>query len=145
MGAINPNTSGKMRSGPNRPRGRYNGNRPFQQQPRPPQRNQSLDSNGPSIKIRGSAYQIFERYVALAQEAERSGDRIAAENLYQHAEHYFRVANAGHDGNQQQGTPALPIEPADAAMNEAQQGSSEVDSDLDTSQPGWGDDRPGFL
>jgi hypothetical protein len=108
-GAINPNTSGNMRSGSNQPpRGRYNGGRPFQQQPRPAQRNQSLDSNGPNIKIRGSAHQIFERYVALAREAATSGDRIAAENFYQHAEHYFRIANASRDGSQQGTSPSRP-------------------------------------
>ena len=101
-GTINPNTPGRMRSGSNQPpRSRYNGSRPFQQQHRLPQRNQSFDSNGPNIKIRGSAHQIFERYVALAREAATSGDRIAAENLYQHAEHYFRIANASRDGSQQ--------------------------------------------
>ncbi len=132
-----------MRSEPTRPpRSRYNGNRPFQQQPRPPQRNQTFDNNGPNVKIRGSAHQIFERYVALAREAERSGDRIAAENLYQHAEHNFRVANASNDGNQQ-GTPPRPTTPADVVTSEPEQGSSEADPER--SQPGWGDDRPGLL
>jgi hypothetical protein len=31
-----------------------------------------------------------ERYMALAREAAARGDTIEAENLYQHAEHYFR-------------------------------------------------------
>src|SRR5262249_51244593 len=60
----------------------------------------TLDSNGPNVKIRGSSHQIFERYVALAREASTSGDRVAAENLYQHAEHYFRVMNAAAEGHQ---------------------------------------------
>ena len=129
-----------MRSGSNQlPRSRYNGSRPFQQRPRPPQRNQSFDSHRPNTKIRGSAHQIFERYVALAREAATSGDRIAAENLYQHAEHYFRINNASRDGGQQ-GT--LP-QPTDAAISETEQGSSEADPKR--SQTGWGDDRPGFL
>ena len=72
-----------------------NGNRP-----RPPHRMQTFDSNGPNVKIRGNAYQVFERYIALAREASSSGDRIAAENLYQHAEHYFRIMNANGDGQQ---------------------------------------------
>jgi hypothetical protein len=87
----------KSGSGQRPPRGRYNGNRPIQpQQQRTPQRNQTLDSNGPSVKIRGSANQIFERYTALAREA-AIGGAIAVENLYQHAEHYFRVAGANRD------------------------------------------------
>ena len=33
----------------------------------------------------------YERYTTLAKDALRRGDTIEAENLYQHAEHYFRV------------------------------------------------------
>lgn len=64
-----------------------------------PLRLQTFDSNGPSIKIRGNAYQVFEKYITLAREATLSGDRIAAESFYQHAEHYFRIINA--DGGPQ--------------------------------------------
>src|SRR5438552_9399703 len=82
--------------------------------PRPPHRTQTFDSNGPSVKIRGNAYQVFERYVALAREAQASGDRVAAENFYQHAEHYFRIMNALGEG-QGQGPPR-PTTPADLEM-----------------------------
>src|SRR5207247_9701534 len=82
--------------------------------PRPPHRSQTFESNGPSVKIRGNAYQVFERYVALAREAQASGDRVAAENLYQHAEHYFRIMNALGEG-QGQGPPR-PTTPADLEM-----------------------------
>src|SRR5438552_12317424 len=100
-----------MRSGPDqRPRGRFNANRPFRQQPRNPQNNQTLDSNGPNVKIRGSAHQIFERYLALARES-TSGDPVAVENLYQHAEHYFRVMNTADEGHQHRAT--RPTAPAD--------------------------------
>jgi hypothetical protein len=81
-----------------------------------PYRIQTFDSNGPNVKIRGNAYQVFERYVALAREAAASGDRIAAENLYQHAEHYFRVMNANGDGNPH--VPQRPITPADLETGE---------------------------
>jgi hypothetical protein len=83
--------------------------------PRPPHRNQTFDSNGPSVKIRGNAYQVFERYIALAREASSSGDRIAAENLYQHAEHYFRIMQANGEGNPM--GPPRPMTPADTEMN----------------------------
>jgi hypothetical protein len=83
--------------------------------PRLPHRVQTFDSNGPNVKIRGNAYQVFERYVALAREAQTSGDRVAAENLYQHAEHYFRIMNAQGEG-QGQGPPR-PINPADVDMS----------------------------
>ncbi|MGC2414669.1 MAG: DUF4167 domain-containing protein [Stellaceae bacterium] len=82
--------------------------------PRLPHRIQTFDSNGPSVKIRGNAYQVFERYVALAREAQASGDRVAAENLYQHAEHYFRLMNLQGEG-QGQGPPR-PTTPADLEM-----------------------------
>ena len=123
-----------MRSGPDqRPRGRFNANRPFNQQPRIRQNNQTFDSNGPNIKIRGSARQIFERYLALAREATASGDRIAAENFYQHAEHYFRIDSARRDGNQQW-TPLRPTTVAEVEINSAAD-SREVD--VDRFQPQW--------
>jgi hypothetical protein len=120
-----------------RSRGRYNGNRPHQQQQRPPQRSQTFDSNGPNTKIRGSANQVFERYITLAREAAIGGDRVAAENFYQHAEHYFRVANASREGTQQ-GTPR-PTTPADVEMNPPEPGSRE--GAADHSQPHWGGDN----
>jgi hypothetical protein len=129
-----------MRSGPDqRPRGRFNANRPFKQQPRIPQSNQTFDSNGPNVKIRGNAYQIFERYPALAREATASGDRIAAENFYQHAEHYFRTNNARRDGNQQ-GAPPRPSTPADVEMNPSEPDSREAG--LDRLQPQWDGEDP---
>ena len=129
-----------MRSGSDqRPRGRFNGNRPFGQPQRTPQRGQTLDSHGPDVRIRGSAQQIFERYVALAREAATAGDRVAAENLYQHAEHYFRIDNASRDAGPQ-GAPR-PTSPADSSMAEPERGPSETDDP----QPGFGDNRPGFI
>ena len=134
-----------MRRGSRQP-GRYNGNRPAQQHQRPPQRNQTFDSNGPNIKIRGNAYQIFERYVALAREAETSGDRVAAENFYQHAEHYFRVSNTNREGSQQGPSPR-PTTPADLETNSPQEGSGEVwverpqPQSQSQSKPRW-DDAP---
>lgn len=85
--------------------GHQNGNRP-----RMPHRMQTFDSSGPNVKIRGNAYQVFERYIALAREAAAGGDRIAAENLYQHAEHYFRIMNADGQGNP---LATRPMTPAD--------------------------------
>jgi Domain of unknown function (DUF4167) len=92
-----------------RSRGRNGGGNPYHNNnpnrgggPRPPHRSQTFDSNGPNVKIRGNAYQVFERYLALAREAQSSGDRIAAENFYQHAEHYFRVMNANGENFQAQ-------------------------------------------
>lgn len=55
--------------------------------------NRSFDSNGPEVKVRGNASQVHEKYTALARDAASSGNRVKAENLRQHAEHYLRVAN----------------------------------------------------
>jgi Domain of unknown function (DUF4167) len=133
-GRTDINITDDMRSGRDqRPRGRFNANRPFNQQPLSSQSAQTFDSNGPKIKIRGSAHQILERYLALAREATANGDRIAAENFYQHAEHYFRVDNARRESNQQ-GTPPRPTTPAAVEMN-SEAGSREVD--VDRFQPQW--------
>lgn len=61
--------------------------------------NRTLDSSGPDVKIRGSASHIYEKYQALARDANSAGDRIGAENLLQHAEHYFRVLKATQANN----------------------------------------------
>ena len=77
-------------SGSRRSRGRSNnGKRSFGQGP-----NRSFESNGPGVKLRGTAAQVFEKYLALARDASSSGDRIASENFYQHAEHYYRLHSA---------------------------------------------------
>src|ERR1700730_15501756 len=60
-----------MRSGPDqRSRDRFNANRPSHPQPRGPQHNQTLDSHGPGERIRGSASQIYQRYLTLAKRRE---------------------------------------------------------------------------
>lgn len=53
--------------------------------------NRALDSNGPDVRIRGTANQIYDKYLALARDANSAGDRVKAENYLQHAEHYFRL------------------------------------------------------
>src|SRR5471032_141959 len=56
-----------------------------------------FESNGPDIKIRGTASHVAEKYVQLARDARLSGDPVAAENYYQHAEHYFRLIAAAQE------------------------------------------------
>jgi uncharacterized protein DUF4167 len=131
-----------MRPGPNkRSRGRNNGNNPHHR-PRMPHRIQTFDSNGPNVKIRGNAYQVFERYVALAREAAASGDRIAAENLYQHAEHYFRVMNANGEANLH-GGPPRPTTPADLEPTGAEGERHGTEESLpQASPPSLPDDQP---
>src|ERR1700728_5430608 len=55
------------------------------------------ESNGPDVKIRGPASHVAEKYLQLARDAQSSGDTIATENYYQHAEHYFRLIAAAQE------------------------------------------------
>lgn len=74
----------------NRPRGRgrrsKNNNNRDNTNP-----NKHYDSNGPDVRIRGSAKQVLDKYQQYASDALRSGDRISAEGYLQHAEHYQRI------------------------------------------------------
>ena len=80
-GGHNPNNNGGRRSG--------GGNRM-----------QVFDSNGPEVRIRGTAYQVCEKYLALAKDAAASGDRVLSESYLQHAEHYQRLVNSWADEDQ---------------------------------------------
>jgi len=53
--------------------------------------NRSMESNGPDVRIRGTASHIAEKYQQLARDAQSSGDSVAAESYWQHAEHYNRL------------------------------------------------------
>ena len=54
----------------------------------------NFESNGPDVKIRGSAQQVQEKYLALARDASSAGDWVSAEAFFQYAEHYYRIINA---------------------------------------------------
>lgn len=54
-------------------------------------RMQVFDSNGPEVRIRGTAYQVVEKYLTLAKDAASAGDRVLSESYLQHAEHYQRI------------------------------------------------------
>jgi hypothetical protein len=56
-----------------------------------------FESNGPDVKIRGTPSHVAEKYLQLARDAQTSGDPVAAENYYQHAEHYFRLIAAAQE------------------------------------------------
>lgn len=60
----------------------------------------SFDSNGPDVKIRGTALHIAEKYTQLARDASSAGDRVMAENYLQHAEHYYRIIAAAQAAQQ---------------------------------------------
>ena len=77
-----------MRQGQQNRRGRGRGRKPQN----PLARN--FESNGPDVKIRGTAAHIAEKYMSLARDALASGDLVTAESYLQHAEHYNRIIMA---------------------------------------------------
>lgn len=62
----------------------------------------SYESNGPDVKVRGTAAHVAEKYMTLARDAQSSGDIVAAENYLQHAEHYNRMVMAAQAQVQQE-------------------------------------------
>lgn len=61
----------------------------------------TYESNGPDVKIRGTAQHVAEKYLQLARDAQSSGDPVMAESYLQHAEHYFRIIAAAQTAQQQ--------------------------------------------
>jgi hypothetical protein len=100
-------------------------------------RQQTFDSNGPSVRIRGNAFQVHEKYLGLARDAASAGDRVAAENYYQHAEHYFRIYSVDmeeralrHPGNgQPQGPDAHRRHPGQGGNGNGRPGPNGMNGD----------------
>jgi hypothetical protein len=90
----------------------------------------SYESNGPDVKIRGSAQQIADKYSTLARDAQSAGDRVIAENYLQHAEHYNRIIAAA----QAQMAPQQNRDTRDDA--------DDNDSDSDTNETQYGERKP---
>jgi hypothetical protein len=88
----------------------------------------SYESNGPDVKIRGTAQHIADKYAQLARDAQASGDPVAAENYHQHAEHYYRIIAAAQEQFREQFGGAYQQRP--------------FDDDGDDDGPGYGGDRP---
>ena len=61
----------------------------------------TYESNGPDVKIRGTAHHVAEKYQQLARDAAAAGDRVISENYYQHAEHYLRIIASAQQSMQQ--------------------------------------------
>jgi hypothetical protein len=92
-----------MRNGQNnnkRMRGRNNHHQHHRKNQNPLTR--VYESNGPDVKIRGTASHVAEKYVQLARDATTSGDPVTAENYHQHAEHYLRLIAAAQEQFRQQ-------------------------------------------
>jgi len=85
------------------------------------------ESNGPDIKIRGTASHVAEKYVQLARDARSSGDPVAAENYYQHAEHYFRLIAAAQEQFRQNQPQHLQQQPRPDNDMSSEEGEDEGD------------------
>jgi Domain of unknown function (DUF4167) len=91
-----------MRNGQNkRMRGRNNNNNHHHRKNQNPL-TRVYESNGPDVKIRGTASHVAEKYMQLARDATSSGDPVTAENYHQHAEHYLRLIAAAQEQFRQQ-------------------------------------------
>ena len=80
-----------------RPRGRNNNRRNGRRDngSRPSQviklNDQGRSFNHQRVRFNGNASKLFEKYNKLASEALASGDKILAENYFQHADHFARM------------------------------------------------------
>ncbi len=129
-----------MRNGQKRMRGRGGQHRKSQN---PLTRVYEL--NGPDVKIRGTASHIAEKYIQLARDSQSSGDPVAAENYYQHAEHYFRLIAAAQEQFRQQ-NPYYQQQPQQQQAAGGQQGGEEsYDDDGDEGQPFMGQNEPSLV
>ena len=94
------------------------------------------ESNGPEVKIRGTAHHIAEKYLQLARDAQGSGDPVTAENHFQHAEHYLRMIAAAQEQFRAQNpyyqAPPAPGEIRDEAFD------GEDNDEVGQGQPGQG-------
>jgi Domain of unknown function (DUF4167) len=97
------------------------------------------ESNGPDVKIRGTANHVAEKYVQLARDAQASGDPVSAENYYQHAEHYFRLIAAAHEQFRQSQPYYRP-----EGSGEQQRDESYQESDEENRNPLTGGNEPGY-
>ena len=126
-------------------RGRNNNNR---KGPNPLTR--SYESNGPDVKVRGTAQHVAEKYLQLARDAQSSGDPVMAESYLQHAEHYFRLIAAAMQAQQQQ--QAGYIRPPGEAAPENEESDEDDDNDIpdrfaspfERNQPNFNQPQPNF-
>src|SRR5664279_700511 len=134
-----------MRNGQKRMRGRNNNNNPHRKSQNPLTR--VYESNGPDVKIRGTASHIAEKYIQLARDSQSSGDPVAAENYYQHAEHYFRLIAVAQEQFRQQNPYYNNPQGQQGQQGQqgAQQGNDEGDDEGDDEgQPFLGQNEPSY-
>jgi hypothetical protein len=81
------------------------------------------ESNGPDVKIRGTASHIADKYVQLSRDAQASGDPVGAENYLQHAEHYFRMIAAAQEQFRQNQSYFRPDESRESNFEDVDEGA----------------------
>ena len=99
------------------------------------------ESNGPDVKIRGTATHVAEKYLQLARDAQSSGDPVGAENYFQHAEHYFRLIATAQEQFRQTQPNAPFYRPEGASSGNDSRDEVFDDSDDDASS---GAEQPAF-
>jgi hypothetical protein len=100
------------------------------------------ESNGPDVKIRGTASHVADKYIQLARDAQASGDPVGAENYFQHAEHYLRLIASAQEQFRQANPYYRPEqEPRDDFSDEtedegpAEQPSGSAEQPFGTAEP----------
>ena len=110
-------------------------------------RNTTFESNGPEGKLRGNAQQLFEKYTALAQDANSSSERISAEAFSQFADHYYRVHQTILAAmEQKRNTHEQKSEPKQKSSEEASSsaengGNADVETEADITNKTFEDDE----
>ena len=91
-------------------------------------RMQVFDSNGPDVRIRGTAYQICEKYQILAKDAAAQSNWVLSEAYLQHAEHYQRIINswATEPVRSDDRSVSAPSAPQEAAVIQQQKAESDL-------------------
>ncbi len=121
--------------------------------------NKVYDSNGPEVRVRGSAQTVAEKYLQLAGDAQSQGDQIKTESYFQHAEHYLRIVAANQAVKDQkqaekdkaaeehavrmqakQEKAAAQLEKSAAIVPQSDESSKSQDGDDE-----WGGRQPAFL
>jgi hypothetical protein len=130
-----------MRNGQKRMRGRNSNNNNNRKSQNPLTR--VYESNGPDVKIRGTASHIAEKYIQLARDSQSSGDPVAAENYYQHAEHYFRLIAVAQEQFRQQ-NPYYNAQPQQGQSGAQGAADDNYDDGDDEGQPFLGQNEPSY-
>ena len=119
-----------MRQGPHKNRSRSRSRRPISQSGR------VYESNGPDVKVRGTAQTVADKYLQLARDAHSAGDTVMAEGYFQHAEHYLRIVAASQPYGQQNGPQRRPGD--DYAYDDGDEGEDEQPTPVASPSGGGG-------